>query len=209
MMQHPARRRATRVFLPAMLAALAAPIASPAQPASISIVSNAAFDAPASSIDVVGRPRVVRSARAERAMDTLSFAHSALVGSRIELVPALERMGAASHDGVVTQPMLVGVTAELRRARGGATVLQLLDRTASSLDAMCAEADGARRRSCRSMAIQLTAARVHLRAGRKVEARRALTSLAKHADDAVEKKLFEPWEGTVIGETAKYAVERV
>jgi hypothetical protein len=59
------------------------------------------------------------------------------------------------------------------------------------------------------MAIQLTAARAHVRAGRKPEARRALSSLAKHADDAVQAKAFLPWEGTVIAETARYAIDRI
>jgi hypothetical protein len=209
MSQFPPRRRATRVHSFAILAALAAPFATPAQPSVGNTFAQSPIVEHPLAAPAAARPRADRAVSRAANMDTLSFAHAALVGRRIELVPALERMGSTSDDQVVAQPMLVGVTAELRHVRRGASVLQLLDRTASSLDAMCTDAAGQRRRSCRSMAIQLTAARAHLRAGRKVEARRALASLAKHADEAVQSRTFEPWEGTVIGETARYAVERV
>lgn len=207
MTQHPPRRRATRVFQCALLTVLAAPLAAPAQPAfrDSYLLETATPDAAPEP----RRPRPATRVATSRVADTLAFAHTALRRSQIELVPVLERMGSRSQDEMVTQPMLLGVTAELRRARAGASVLHLLDRTASSLDAMCAESDGSRRRACRSMTIQLTAARAHIRAGRKPEARRALSSLAKHADDAVQAKAFLPWEGTVIGETARYAIDRV
>jgi len=209
MTQHPPRRRATRLFQRALLATLATPLAVPAQPA-----LRDAYQLEAATSDVATpSPRVRPAERGTPArtsvVDTLAFAHAALRRSQIELVPVLERMGARSEDELVAQPMLLGVAAELRRARAGANVLHLLDRTASSLDAMCAEAAGARQRSCRAMTIQLTAARAHVRAGRKPEARRALSSLAKHADDAVLSKAFLPWEGSVIGETARYAIDRI
>lgn len=180
----------------ALLAALAAPRQSAAQ------LALAAAPAPAHRIS---RP----AARAPRlSFDTLVFAHAALRDERIDVVPALERMGTASHDPIVARPMLVGAAAELRTVRARSSVLQLLERTASSLEAICTDAQGPRRRACRALSIDLTAARAHLRAGRKPEARRALASLARRSDDAVREHALEQWEGTVIGETARYALDR-
>lgn len=156
-----------------------------------------------------GNARDHRVARAPHALDTLALAHLALRRGQLELVPALERMSTASGDAIVARPMLAGAAAELRHARARAGVAQLLDRTAASLDAMCADAREQRRRSCRAMAIDLAVARAHVKAGRKVEARRALASLAQRADAAARRGELEPWEGTVLGETARYAIARV
>jgi hypothetical protein len=163
---------------------------------------------------VSDRRILVRSTAMHRAAhatleDTLAFAHRAVSDGQLEAVPVLEQMSTASRDPIISGPALLGAAAELRSAREGASVIQLLDRTSSSLEAMCADATGDRRRSCRSLTIDLTAARTHLRAGRKPEARKALGALSRHADEAVKSGAFAQWEGTVIGETAKYALDRL
>ncbi|HYD53908.1 MAG TPA: hypothetical protein VEA99_14825, partial [Gemmatimonadaceae bacterium] len=116
MTQHPPRRRAIGTSLWTLLAALAAPLASPAQPA---LTNASPLESPIPASRATFAVPGAEAPRAPRATptDTLVFAHAALRRSQIELVPALERMGAASDDQVIAQPMLAGVTAELRRTR--------------------------------------------------------------------------------------------
>lgn len=215
----PTVARAPRLLRALLLILLAA---SSTTPADAQAVLAAAPDADGPSLPARSELRIHRAsgrvadgtahaapARRARVLDTLGLAHLALRQRRIELVPALEQLSGATHDRLVARPLLAGAAAELRGARARAGVEQLLDRTAASLDAMCADAREGRRRSCRAMAIDLAAARAHVKAGRKVEARRALASLAQRADLAAKRGELEPWEGTVLGETARYAIERV
>lgn len=212
----PIVQRAVRAAAGAMLFALAAPLTGSAQlsletptPRLHRSVANSTSHGIANvALASATHTRSLPPAHT-RAIDTLVFVHTALRRQSIELVPAIERMGTASADDVIARPLLAGAAADLRWARSRASVIQLLDRTASSLDAMCTDAEGNRRRACRTLAIDLTAARAHLRAGRKPEAKRALNALAKHSDEAVHSGAFAPWEGTVIGETARYAIERM
>ena len=213
----PIVQRAVQTAAGALLFALAAPLTGSAQhsledptPRSHRAVATSTPRSVA-TIALVTATHAPRSFSPARTLviDTLVFAHTALRRQSIELVPAIERMGTASGDDVIARPLLAGAAADLRWARSRASVMQLLDRTASSLEAMCTDADGNRRRACRTLAIDLTAARAHLRAGRKPEAKRALNALAKHSDEAVHSGAFAAWEGTVIGETARYAIERM
>ena len=202
-------RRATYAAAYALLALLGAPCHTQAQRLPAARVTPASHVLPRAERGLT--PAAARHAapRATRIADTMAFAHTALRDSRTELVPALEQMANSSRDHLVARPMVTGAAAELRAKRSRSTALQLLDRTAASLDAMCTDAGGNRARACRSLAIDLTAARAHARAGRRPQARLALAALARHADEAVRAGSFVSWEGTVIAETARYATERV
>jgi hypothetical protein len=201
-------RRATYAAAYALLAVLGAPCHTQAQRLPAARVTNASLITPPAHA-TPREVRAARTARTARIADTMAFAHAALRESRTELVPALEQMASSNRDHLVARPMVTGAAAELRAKRSRSSALQLLDRTAASLEAMCTDADGHRARACRSLAIDLTAARAHARAGRRPQARLALVALARHADEAVRAGAFVSWEGTVIAETARYATERV
>lgn len=203
-------RRATYAAAYALLALLGAPCHTQAQRLPAARITPASHTVPATTRHAPTRDeRAARAPRAGRVADTMAFAHTALRESRTELVPALEQMANSNRDHLVARPMVTGAAAELRAKRSRSSALQLLDRTAASLEAMCTDAEGTRARACRSLAIDLTAARAHARAGRRPQARLALVSLARRADEAVRAGALVSWEGTVIAETARYATERV
>jgi hypothetical protein len=155
-----------------------------------------------------GRVATMAAILRTAAGDPTTFARAAELGGIVTAVPLVQQ-AAADEPAGLTKTLLADAVDVLVAMRSRTPVAGIVSNVATSLDALCGGAQGARLGACQSMRNELDNATNQIAGGRLIPAANALDALSKRATDAVSQGALEPWEGTLVSGTSAYLKTRI
>jgi hypothetical protein len=140
--------------------------------------------------------------------DPTTFAHAAQLAGMVTAVPLVQQLVTNEPPGL-TRTLLVDALDSLSTLRSQRSLPSVLSDLASTLDAVCSEAQGARIDACQSISNLLADATKQLLAQRSIPARNVMDAFSNRVTNAVQQGAFESWEGLLMSGTAAYVRTRI